>query len=155
MECWVLFKSESEVFVREGQGRLVFERTTPPLKRDPINHEQWVSRILAAAATLDRLHSGPHMKSVLGCISCHDSRPVNLGAQTYVCLPCPQITETHRLLELAVTLEIISCELLPLIHKSRKAHPAWRAYSGAYGGQAPIFGTVGARKLVKVSLLWC
>lgn len=103
-----------------------FERTSPSLKQDPMNHEQWVSTALAAAETMDKDALAPTYNRVLDCISCQDSRPISLGAQTQVCLlTLPQSTETHWFLELAAASEIISREPLPLTLESRRALPRW------------------------------
>lgn len=51
-----------------------FERTSPSLKQDPMNHEQRVSTTLAAAETMDKDVLAPMYNRVLDCISCQDSR---------------------------------------------------------------------------------
>ena len=58
---------------------------------------KWFQVISAAAETMDKDALAPMYNQVLDCISCQDSRPMDLGAPTQFCLlTLPQITETHR-----------------------------------------------------------
>lgn len=59
-------------------------------------------------------------QSVLGCISCPTSRPVNSGAHVFLSL-FPK-SQTPRLLKLAATSEIIWCDPFSWTHEDIRAH---------------------------------
>ena len=74
----VEFCADREIKYLYGKEKeSAFERTSPSLKQDPKNHEQWVSTTLAAAETMDKDALTPIYNQVLDCISCQDSRPIN------------------------------------------------------------------------------
>ena len=73
---WVLCRWEIK-YLYGKEKESAFERTSPSLKQDPKNHEQWVSTTLAAAETMDKDALTPIYNRVLDCISCQDSRPIN------------------------------------------------------------------------------
>ena len=127
-----------------------FERTSPSLKQDPMNHEQRVSTTLAAAETMDKDVLAPMYNRVLDCISCQDSRPIDLGAQTQVCmLTLPQSTETHRFWSWQQLQRSSHRSLSPWLWKAGEPFPG----KGLCWVQSLYFGKAGARILVKVSFL--
>lgn len=127
-----------------------FERTSPSLKQDPMNHEQWVSTALAAAETMDKDALAPTYNRVLDCISCQASRPISLGAQTQVCLlTLPQSTETHWFWNWQQLQRSSHGSLSPWLWKAGEPFPG----EGLCWVRALYFGKAGVRILVKVSFL--
>lgn len=90
----------------EGKGKCVW-KNIPIFKAGP--HEPWtVSVHSLGSRTVIKTVSPPRYNRVLDCISCQDSRPISLGAQTQsACLLFPK---AQRLIdfELAAASEIIS-----------------------------------------------